>query len=611
MFFRKINFDDPERGNSSAIFIGLCDYKAQLGLDLYNVTWCSRSSQDRDTTSFHHGVLLGTAVSGLIINFLVILYWITAWRRFKQIAHLFNVNLVIVDLLDCMAVPLMVQNDFGNINVSLGTCRALLLVHHGAFVARPLFLIFIWISRYNSLVIRSTTKTMSHMQWHQIFCTAVAWGVAVFSAVPSLIFANVGTVLSGSGEGGNNSSSKTSEDIYQRSDSRGTCGIPFAAFDRSYVSLQMTFVRLLMWTLTPLCVLCVTNILIIKMLHQNKFKRKVKPILILLVQLIGFLATEVPFTVTVFSNLATPVDRNCSANIGKENVALITHAFTVAHLSTNPLLYVILGVSVKTLYREFRTGQLWKSNKEARRQQASSCSRLDKLSGSTTPQSSRSVRTRGVVDAPLVEDCVFITNTVTTTPATTTTGSSSVSADILFIHPNYHETTSSTNTSIDGDTTPESSAKHPYLPLGNNTNGSYYDNINQPLDLAADSKTLYFSDTDTEDSEAAASSRVTHRKKNRAYHGFSYTTGNRRKHREKAKNTINFKSRRRSNSRSDLRKLANYLRPRTTSFTESEISAEANFSTYPCVFLKGAHCRKRGHRQQTVNEESNAEQSFV
>ncbi|UEH20600.1 G protein-coupled receptor 2 [Elephant endotheliotropic herpesvirus 6] len=597
MFFRKINFNDPDNGNTSAIFIGLCDYKAQLGLDLYNVTWCSRSSQDRDTTSFHHGVLLGTAVSGLIINFLVVLYWITAWRRFKHIVHLFNVNLVVVDLLDCVAVPLMVQNDFGNINVSLGACRALLLVHHGAFVARPLFLIFIWISRYNSLVIRSTTKTISHIKWHQILCTTVAWAVAVFSAVPSLIFANIGTVLNVNDEMQN--ISELSKNIYERSYSRGTCGIPFVAFDRSYVSLQMTFIRLLMWTLTPLCVLCVTNILIIKMLHQNKFKRKVKPILILLIQLIGFLATEVPFTVTVFSNLATPVDRNCSANIDKENVALITHAFTVAHLSTNPLLYVILGVSVKTLYRELRTGQLWKSNKEARRQQASSCSRLDKLSGNTTPQPSRSVR------APLTEDCVFVaTNTSITTP---TTASSSVSADI-FIHPNYHETTSSTNTSLDGDISPEPVAKHPYLQL-TNTNASYYDNINHLSNLNLDLKNSYFSDTeDTEDSEIVSGrSPKPHRQKHRSYHGFSYTTGNRRKHR-KAKNTINFKSRLRSNSRCDLRKLANYLRPRTTSFTESEISAEANFSTYPCVFLKGAHCRKR---RQTVKQESDAEQSFV
>ncbi|UEH20490.1 G protein-coupled receptor 2 [Elephant endotheliotropic herpesvirus 2] len=614
MFFRKIKFEDPEKGNASAIFIGLCDYKTQLGLDLYNVTWCNRTDRDRDATSFHHGVLIGTAISGLLINCLVILYWLAAWRRFKQTAHLFNINLVIIDVLDCLAVPMMVQNDFGNLNVSLETCRALLMIHHGAFVARPLFLMFIWVSRYNSLVIKSTTKSKSsNLKWHQVLCTLVAWGIAGFSAVPSLMFANIGTVLP---DGGGEKSNRT-EEVYQRSVTYGTCGIPFLAFDRSYVSLQMTFVRILLWTLTPLCVLCVTNILIVKMLNQNKFKRKIKPILILIVQLVSFLATEMPFTVTVFSNLATPVERNCSANIDKENVALITHALTVAHLSTNPLLYVILGVSVKTLYRELRTGQFWKTDKEARRLQASSCTRLDRLSGSTTPQAIRSNRTNrgggGVSGALLtetvVEDCVFTTPTPTTT---NTTGSSPTSVE-LFSH--NHET-SSANTSLDGDS-PESLILHyPYRQLGKSryrrTNLIYAEN-----DLSPRDKYLY--DTDTEDSDSAAtghrdSEETSKTHLHRTYHGVYYTTGNRRRRkRSKGGGNTKFKPKR-SNSRCELRKLANYLRPQTTAFSEIDLNSESNLNTYPCVLLTAPNCRRRRHKQAATasdEDETNAYQSVV
>ncbi|AHC02784.1 envelope glycoprotein UL33 [Proboscivirus elephantidbeta5] len=601
MFFRKIKFDDAEKGNTSAIFVGLCDYKTQLGLDLYNVTWCNRTDRDRDATSFHHGVLIGTAISGLLINCLVILYWLATWRRFKQTAHLFNINLVIIDVLDCMAVPMMVQNDFGNLNVSLEMCRALLLIHHGAFVARPLFLMFIWISRYNSLVINSITKSKSSVKWHQVLCTTVAWGVAGFSAVPSLMFANIGTVLSDGGWV--NGSNETAAKVYERSRTYGTCGIPFMAFDRSYVSLQMTFVRILMWTLTPLCVLCVTNILIVKMLHQNKFKRKVKPMLILLAQMVSFLLTEMPFTVTVFSNLATPVERNCSVSIDKENAALVTHAFTVAHLSTNPLLYVILGVSVKTLYRELRTGQLWKTNKEARRLQASSCTRLDRLSGSTTPQASRSSRTNrgvGIVSETLVEDCVF----TTTTPTTTASSSASVE---LFSH--GHET-SSTNTSLDGDSPESLILHHPYRPLGESRyvqpNLIYEENDISPRD-----KYLYDTDTDSDSTIHYRDSENSKVDLHRTYLGVYYTTGNRRRRRRSKSNT-NFKTKRR-NSKSELRKLANYLRPQTTAFSEIDVNSETNINTYPCVLLTTPHCRKRRHGQPTVSdeEESNAYQSVV
>ncbi|QOE74412.1 G protein-coupled receptor-2 [Elephant endotheliotropic herpesvirus 3A] len=411
MFFRTIDFKNPSYGtNASDLFVGLCNYKAQLGLDLYKVAECNRTTRDRDLESFHHGLLLGLALSGITINCIVIVYWIMTFRRFRNSVNIFNLSLVVVDLMDCFVVPIMIQNDFGKLFMSLNTCKFLLLVHNTATVARPLFLMFLWISRYQSVVVKSTTKNKTHVTSAQALCTFLAIAASVFSAVPGLMFCGVGTLNWGDDQHINNSTvlptnntSTTAATLATTSSSAssanggggeivGTCGIKFEYFKRSYVSVRMTFMQILMWTFAPLCVVSVTNLLMIQMLHKNRFNKKSKPVLILLAQMVSFLLAESPFTITVLSNLATPVGDNCSENLAKENLAVATHAFTGAHLSTDPLLYVILGVSVKKIYEQLRSGNLWKTEREARRIQATSQSRLDRLScggGTSSPRSRR------------------------------------------------------------------------------------------------------------------------------------------------------------------------------------------------------------------------------
>ncbi|UVZ34354.1 G protein-coupled receptor-2 [Elephant endotheliotropic herpesvirus 3B] len=404
MFFRTIDFKNPNYGtNASDLFVGLCNYKAQLGLDLYKVAECNRTARDRDLESFHHGLLLGLALSGITINCIVIVYWIMTFRRFRNSVNIFNLSLVVVDLMDCFVVPIMIQNDFGKLFMSLNTCKFLLLVHNTATVARPLFLMFLWISRYQSVVVKSTTKNKTHVTSAQALCTFLAIAASIFSAVPGLMFCGVGTLNWGDDEHINSTvlpttaaatSSTTSSTISAANGGEivGTCGIKFEYFKRSYVSVRMTFMQILMWTFAPLCVVSVTNLLMIQMLHKNRFNKKSKPVLILLAQMVSFLLAESPFTITVLSNLATPVGDNCSDNLAKENLAVATHAFTGAHLSTDPLLYVILGVSVKKIYEQLRSGNLWKTEREARRIQATSQSRLDRLScggGTSSPKSRR------------------------------------------------------------------------------------------------------------------------------------------------------------------------------------------------------------------------------
>ncbi|ALM25971.1 G protein-coupled receptor-2 [Proboscivirus elephantidbeta4] len=403
MFFRTISFKDPDYGtNASDLFVGLCNYKAQLGLDLYKVAECNRTTRDKDLESFHHGLLLGLALSGITINCVVIVYWIMTFRRFRNSVNIFNLSLVVVDLMDCFVVPIMIQNDFGKLFMTLNTCKFLLFVHNTATVARPLFLMFLWVSRYQSVVVRSTTKNKTHVTSAQALCTFLAVVASVFSAVPGLMFCGVGTLNWGD-EHSNNTLPNTTTTVTTPTTTSaafnnsvtggavvGTCGIKFESFKRSYVSVRMTFMQILMWTFAPLCVVSVTNLLMIQMLHKNRFNKKSKPVLILLAQMVSFLLAESPFTITVLSNLATPVGDNCSDNLAKENLAVATHAFTGAHLSTDPLLYVILGVSIKKIYEQFRSGNLWKTEREARRIQATSQSRLDRLScGGTSPKSRR------------------------------------------------------------------------------------------------------------------------------------------------------------------------------------------------------------------------------
>uniref|UniRef100_A0A8C5PZE3 C-X-C chemokine receptor type 6 n=1 Tax=Leptobrachium leishanense TaxID=445787 RepID=A0A8C5PZE3_9ANUR len=246
-------------------------------------------------------------IFGLIGNLVVIIVFLF-YEKMKTLTDIFLVNLATADMLFLCWI-------FGDI-----MCKLIRGAYRVNMFTSMLTLTCITFDRFISIT--QATKISQFQvhkrKWGKVFC-AVIWMLSFLLAVP------------------------------QFKHSINTGSVCYEEYDKQYVEVLVTSFQMAIGFYVPLMVMltCYT-LIIITLINATSFQKH-KSLKIIFTLVVAFIATQLPFNVTI---LIYVLDKNKRVEQDFTTALIITETIAFLHACLNPILYFFVGIKFrKTLWK--------------------------------------------------------------------------------------------------------------------------------------------------------------------------------------------------------------------------------------------------------------------
>ncbi|XP_053323146.1 C-X-C chemokine receptor type 6 [Spea bombifrons] len=252
-----------------------------------------------------------TFIFGLIGNLLVIIIFIF-YEKVRTLTDTFLVNLATADMLFLCTLPFLALQAADTWKFGDVMCKIIRGAYRINLYTSMLTLTCITIDRF--LSITQATKLNNFLsrkhKWGKVICVVV-WMLSVILAIPQFIYSGQNCV-----------------ELYESYQT-----------EVLVTSLQMTF-----GFYVPLAAILFCYASIIKTLINASSFRKHKSIKIIVILVVVFVATQLPFNVIMLLYI---IDKHYVRDTHFQTALIITEAFAYLHACLNPVLYFFIGVKFR------------------------------------------------------------------------------------------------------------------------------------------------------------------------------------------------------------------------------------------------------------------------
>ncbi|XP_063117121.1 C-C chemokine receptor type 2 isoform X2 [Cavia porcellus] len=281
---------------------------------------CKKTSVQHMAAQFLPLLYALVVIFGSVGNILVILILITC-KRLKSMTDIYLLNLAISDLLLLLTLPFWAHYVATNSWVfGDAMCKALTGLYQIGYFGGIFFIILLTIDRYLAIVhavfaLKARTVTFG------VMTSGVTWLVAVFAALPGIIFI------------------RSQKDVEHSFD---TCGPHFPRMWKNF----HTIMRNLLGLVLPLLVMVICYSCILRtLLRCRNEKRKHKAVRLIFAIMIGYFLFWAPHNIVlildtfqVFFGLSS-----CENTSQLDRALQLTETLGMTHCCVNPIIYAFVG----------------------------------------------------------------------------------------------------------------------------------------------------------------------------------------------------------------------------------------------------------------------------
>ncbi|XP_062386423.1 C-C chemokine receptor type 9a [Sardina pilchardus] len=302
------------------------DYSS--GTEDYSEFSSCDKSYVREFRKYYEPPLYAVIVSlGVIGNFLVLWIYVHFKSRKKTMTDVYLMNLAVADLLFLLTLPLWASDALRGWTFGSLLCKFTSACYKINFFSSMLLLTCISVDRY--IVIVQTTKAQNS-KTTRLLCSKlvclIVWLLAVFLAVPELIFA----------------SKKDDPDSDWQ-----FCTLVYWANEHNRTKILVLVLQIFMGFCVPLVVMifCYSCIILTLMKTRNFEKHKALRVIFAVVAV--FVLSQLPYNAMLIveaSQAANVTITNCDISQNFDIAAQIMKGVAYTHCCINPFLYVFIGV---------------------------------------------------------------------------------------------------------------------------------------------------------------------------------------------------------------------------------------------------------------------------
>lgn len=284
----------------------------------------------REFRKYYEPPLYATIVFlGIVGNSLVIWIYMHFKTRVKTMTDVYLLNLAIADLMFLLTLPFWASDALNGWTFGPLVCKITSACYKINFFSSMLLLTCISVDRY--IVIVQTTKAQNSKK-KRLLCSKlvclIVWLLAVFLAVPELIFA--GTKHS-NGEDSN----------------LELCTLVYWNKENNHLKIMVRVLQILMGFCLPLVVMFFCYTCIIHTLMKTRNFEKHKALRVILAVVAVFVLSQLPFNAMLIveaTQAANVTITDCDVSKSFDIVTQIMKGLAYTHSCLNPFLYAFIGV---------------------------------------------------------------------------------------------------------------------------------------------------------------------------------------------------------------------------------------------------------------------------
>ncbi|XP_045634740.1 C-C chemokine receptor type 2 [Ursus americanus] len=256
-------------------------------------------------------------IFGFVGNMLVVLILINC-KRLKSMTDIYLLNLAVSDLLFLLTIPFWAHYAAHGWLLGKVMCKSFTGLYHVGYFGGNFFIILLTIDRYLAIVhavfaLKARTVTFG------VLTSGVTWVVAVFAALPGIVFARV----------------ESDEDFL-------TCAPHFAKTWKSFHTIMRSVLGLVLPLLVM--VICYSAILKTLLRCRNEKKRHKAVKLIFVIMIVYFLFWAPNNIVLLLSTFQESFNvSNCQSTSQLDQIMQVTETLGMTHCCVNPIIYAFVG----------------------------------------------------------------------------------------------------------------------------------------------------------------------------------------------------------------------------------------------------------------------------